>query len=157
MAAGSPSPAPMTLCSSGMPPRSDVMNSRRTIALARRSDGSRHAARDEVNRIVGAWVECLDHQTVVARCRDADVPASLIYSIADIFEDPQYRARGNIRMVDSRIGQLAVPDVVPRLSATPGKIDWLGAAVGAHNDEVFRDLLRLDASEMNELRERGVI
>jgi len=50
-----------------------------------------------------------------------------------------------------------VPDVVPRLSATPGKIDWLGAAVGAHNDEVFRDLLRLDASEMNELRERGVI
>jgi len=72
-------------------------------------------------------------------------------------EDPQYRARGNIRMVDSRIGQLAVPDVVPRLSATPGKIDWLGAAVGAHNDEVFRDLLRLDASEMNELRERGVI
>ena len=117
----------------------------------------RLAARDEVNRIVGAWVECLDHQTVLARCRDADVPASLIYSIADIFEDPQYRARGNIRMVDSRIGQLAVPDVVPRLSATPGKIDWLGAAVGAHNDEVFRDLLRLDASEMNELRERGVI
>ena len=117
----------------------------------------RLAARDEVNRIVGAWVECLDHQTVLARCRDADVPASLIYSIADIFEDPQYRARGNIRMGDSRIGQLAVPDVVPRLSATPGKIDWLGAAVGAHNDEVFRDLLRLDASEMNELRERGVI
>jgi len=130
------------------------MNSRRTRFGPKER---RLAARDEVNRIVGAWVECLDHQTVLARCRDADVPASLIYSIADIFEDPQYRARGNIRMVDSRIGQLAVPDVVPRLSATPGKIDWLGAAVGAHNDEVFRDLLRLDASEMNELRERGVI
>jgi crotonobetainyl-CoA:carnitine CoA-transferase CaiB-like acyl-CoA transferase len=73
----------------------------------------RLAARDEVNAIVAKWVASLDLETVLQRCKDGGVPASLIYSIADIFEDPQYRARGNIKMTDSRAGALAVPDVVP--------------------------------------------
>ena len=75
-----------------------------------------------VNRIVAEWVLSLDHTEVLARCAAAGAPASLIYSIADIFEDPQYRARGNIRLTESRIGDLAVPEVVPRLSGTPGAI-----------------------------------
>ena len=58
----------------------------------------RLAARDEVNRIVAAWVATLDLETVLALCSKGGVPASLIFSIADIFEDPQYRARGNIQM-----------------------------------------------------------
>ncbi len=81
----------------------------------------RLGARDEVNRIVAEWVLSLDLDVVLARCKKFGAPASLIYSIADIFEDPQYRARGNIRMTESRIGALAVPEVVPRLSATPGR------------------------------------
>jgi crotonobetainyl-CoA:carnitine CoA-transferase CaiB-like acyl-CoA transferase len=117
----------------------------------------RLAARDEVNRIVGAWVASLDSEAALARCAEAGVPASLIFSIADIFEDPQYQARGNIRTMPSRIGDLAVPEVVPRLSATPGEIHWLGDALGAHNDAVFRDLLGLDEKKIEELRESGVI
>jgi crotonobetainyl-CoA:carnitine CoA-transferase CaiB-like acyl-CoA transferase len=117
----------------------------------------RLAARDQVNAIVAAWVGSLDCETVLARCEAAGTPAGLIYSIADIFEDPQYRARGNIRTVDSRIGDLAVPGVVPRLSATPGEIRWLGEGLGAHNDEVLRDVLGLDEREIGELRAQGVI
>ena len=117
----------------------------------------RLAARDEVNALVGDWVSSLDCETVLARCEAAGTPASLIYSIADIFEDPQYKARGNIRTMDSRIGELAVPEVVPRLSAAPGEIRWLGEALGARNDTVFRDLLGLDEAEISELRSAGVI
>ena len=80
---------------------------------------------------------------VLAICARADVPAGLLNSIADIFDDPQYRARGNIGTYPSRIGELAVPDVVPRLSATPGAIKWLGPALGEHNDDVLRDVLGL--------------
>ena len=64
----------------------------------------RLAARDEVNAIVAKWVASLDLETVLARCAKGGVPASLIYSIADIFEDAQYRARGNIKMTESRAG-----------------------------------------------------
>ena len=69
----------------------------------------RLAARDEVNAIVARWVASLDLETALARCARGGVPASLIYSIADIFEDPQYSARGNIKMTDSRAGAIAVP------------------------------------------------
>jgi len=117
----------------------------------------RLAARDDVNRIVADWVSSLDHQAVLSRCAEFDVPASLIFSIADIFEDPQYRARGNIATMDSRIGALAVPAVVPRLSETPGEISWLGEGLGAQNEEIFERLLGLDGEAIKALREQGVI
>jgi crotonobetainyl-CoA:carnitine CoA-transferase CaiB-like acyl-CoA transferase len=117
----------------------------------------RLGARDAVNAIVAKWVASLDLETVLARCGRSDVPASLLYSIADIFEDPQYRARGNIKMTASRIGELAVPDVIPRLSQTPGQIHWLGEGLGAQNDEVFGSVLGLSNAEIARLREDGVI
>jgi crotonobetainyl-CoA:carnitine CoA-transferase CaiB-like acyl-CoA transferase len=94
---------------------------------------------------------------VLKRCAAGGVPASLIYSIADIFEDPQYRARGNIKMTASRAGAIAVPDVVPRLSATPGEIRWLGEGIGAQNEEIFRDLLGLKDNDLRQMRDEGVI
>jgi crotonobetainyl-CoA:carnitine CoA-transferase CaiB-like acyl-CoA transferase len=114
-------------------------------------------ARDEVNAIVAKWVASLDLETVLQRCKDGGVPASLIYSIADIFEDPQYRARGNIKMTDSRAGALAVPDVVPRLSQTPGEIRWLGEGLGSANDDIYRGLLGLRDDEITQMRDAGVI
>jgi crotonobetainyl-CoA:carnitine CoA-transferase CaiB-like acyl-CoA transferase len=136
----------------------DAMGQPELASLARYGDkDKRLAARDEVNRIVAQWMASLDHSTVLSRCAEFDVPASLIFSIADIFEDPQYRARGNIRMTESRIGDLAVPDVVPRLSATPGEIRWLGEGLGAQNQAIFAGLLGLDGQEIEALRERGVI
>ncbi len=117
----------------------------------------RLAAREEVNAIVARWVASLDLETALKRSAEGGVPASLVYSIVDIFEDPQYRARGNIKMTDSRAGAIAVPGVVPRLSATPGEIHWLGEAIGAQNEEVFRDLLGLKEDELSEMRDQGVI
>jgi crotonobetainyl-CoA:carnitine CoA-transferase CaiB-like acyl-CoA transferase len=111
----------------------------------------RLAARDE------AWVASLDLESVLARCLKGGVPASLVYSIADIFEDPQYRARGNIKMTDSRAGEIAVPNVVPRLSGTPGEIRWLGEGLGAQNDNVLEGLLGLTKEEVRRLRIEGVI
>jgi crotonobetainyl-CoA:carnitine CoA-transferase CaiB-like acyl-CoA transferase len=117
----------------------------------------RLAARDEVNKIVARWVASLDCETVLGRCAKGGVPASLIFSIADIFKDPQYRARGNIQMTDSRVGEIAVPGVVPRLSKTPGEIRWLGESVGAQNEEIFKGLLGLEDEQITRMRDEGVI
>lgn len=117
----------------------------------------RVAARDEVNGIVAAWVGGLTAAEVLTRCETAGVPAGAIYSIRDIFSDPQYWAREAIRKLPSRIGPLSVPAVFPKLSATPGDIKWLGVALGAHNDEVFGELLGLDEAERAELAKQGVI
>ncbi len=117
----------------------------------------RLAARNEVNAIVADWVASPDCTDVLARCEAAGTPASLLYSIEDIFADPQYAARENIRTVDSRIGPLAVPGVVPKLSGTPGEINWLGDALGAHNEEILGGLLGLGGDELAKLRAEDVI
>ena len=118
---------------------------------------NRLAARNEVNGIVADWVASLDCAEVIARCDAAGTPASLLYSIADIFDDPQYAARENIRTLDSRVGAVAVPGVVPKLSATPGEIKWLGEGLGAHNTEILGGLLGLSGDELEKLRAEDVI
>jgi crotonobetainyl-CoA:carnitine CoA-transferase CaiB-like acyl-CoA transferase len=60
-------------------------------------------------------------------------------------------------MTNSRVGTIAVPDVVPRLSETPGQIRWLGEGLGAHNDEIYKGLLELTSAEIDDLRISGVI
>ena len=68
------------------------------------------------------------------------------------------KSLGNIaRVSDPRAGTLAVPNVVPRLTGTPGGIDTLGPALGQHNQEILGGLLGLSAAELKGLESRGVI
>jgi succinyl-CoA:(S)-malate CoA-transferase subunit B len=52
---------------------------------------------------------------------------------------------------------LAIPNLVPRLSETPGEVRWLGPAMGEHNQEIYRDWLKLSEMEMEALRAARVI
>jgi succinyl-CoA:(S)-malate CoA-transferase subunit B len=91
-------------------------------------------------------------------CEAAQVPCGMVAAIDEIFEDPQYAARENIVLFqDDRAGEVAVQNVVPRMSGTPGGIEWLGPAVGAHNAEVYGELLGIDDARLKELTEAGVI
>jgi crotonobetainyl-CoA:carnitine CoA-transferase CaiB-like acyl-CoA transferase len=50
-----------------------------------------------------------------------------------------------------------VPNLVPKLSTTPGKVNWLGPELGAHNDEIYRGMLGLEEAELKRLKESAVI
>ena len=91
-------------------------------------------------------------------CGKGEVPCGPVYAIDEIFEDPHYAARENIKEVkDPRIGSVRVPNVVPRLTATPGGIDHLGPSLGQDSEDVYQQLLGLEEAEIADLRERGVI
>ncbi|MBT7663482.1 MAG: CoA transferase, partial [Rhodospirillaceae bacterium] len=91
-------------------------------------------------------------------CAGGEVPCATINSIADIFADPQFDARGTLhRMQHALLGEVVVPDVLPRLSGTPGTIENLGPALGNWNDEVYGKRLGLSPSEREELQKNGVI
>lgn len=114
--------------------------------------------REAINAMVSAWTSSLDRDEVIARCGEGDVPCGPVNSIADIFADEQFTVRDTLtRVSDERIGDLAVQGVVPKLSETPGEIKHLGAAMGAHNRDVYVDELGLSEEEMAALRDEGVI
>lgn len=118
----------------------------------------REAARPAVNGLVADWIGARAMDEVLRLCDEASVPCGPVHSIDTIFEDPQYAARDNIARVDHpNVGQVAVPNVVPRLSETPGGIDHLGVELGRHVEDVFRDLLGIDPARLDALRRSGVI
>jgi crotonobetainyl-CoA:carnitine CoA-transferase CaiB-like acyl-CoA transferase len=118
----------------------------------------RERYRAEVDAWVAQWTRNYALQDLIARCGEFDVPCAPVYSIAEIFRDPQYKARENIAYFkDPRIGDIAMPNVCPRLSDTPGSIEWLGPELGQHNEEVYLGLLGMSDAELGQFRERGVI
>jgi succinyl-CoA:(S)-malate CoA-transferase subunit B len=119
---------------------------------------NRERARQQVDGLVATWTSRHDRAELLRICEQAQVPCGPIYSIDEIFEDPQYAARGNIlTMHDERVGALPIPNLVPRLSDTPGEVRTLGPRLGEHNAEVYEGLLGLGAEELRRLADEGVI
>ena len=119
---------------------------------------ARERDRAIVDETVAAWTASYDRSDLLEICATSQVPAGPVYSIDEIFEDPHYAARENIlRMNDPRMGELAVPNLVPKLSATPGKVNFLGSALGFHNDEIYRGLLGLSDTDLQRLKDAAVI
>jgi formyl-CoA transferase len=118
----------------------------------------RTANADAVDAAVASWFA--EHSAADAqRILDAaGVPVSPIYSIADIFEDPQYQARGDIiAPEDPEIGAVPMPAVLPRFSRTPGRVRFVGPPLGAHNAQIYGGLLGLTDPQISDLHAAGVI
>jgi formyl-CoA transferase len=106
---------------------------------------------------IEAWTSARSPADVLAAMESAEVPASRIYSIADIVADPHYAARAMIRQIQLADGAtLKVPGVVPKLSLTPGDFTGGGPRLGEHTNEVLRGLGYDDAA-IAALKTRGVI
>ena len=111
----------------------------------------------EIDAAIQSWCSGRSIDAALAALKAADVPASRIYSVADMFGDPQFAARGMIEQQHLPDGTaLKVPSVVPKLSATPGGTAWLGPALGEHTEEILRQLGH-DQTAIDTLRRDGVI
>ncbi len=118
----------------------------------------RLALREHVDGIVTAWTTSLDRDEVMERCLAAEVPIGPLNTIADIVEDPHVQARGDLVTIDEPgLGAVTIPSVIPKLSATPGRIDTLGPALGSANREIYGGLLGLSDADIEKLRAGGVI
>jgi crotonobetainyl-CoA:carnitine CoA-transferase CaiB-like acyl-CoA transferase len=110
-----------------------------------------------IDAAISAWTATLDAAEVLQQLAAAAVPAGPIYSVADMMRDPHFQARGLFQTVEVDGKPLTVPALLPQLSDTPGRTDWPGPAVGAHNQEVYGGLLGLSDAELTALRDEGVI
>ena len=96
-----------------------------------------HVARGAVERefdgIVAEWTSTLTADAVLSTLRVHAVPAGLVYTAADMLNDPQYLARGMVERHLSRVGvDTPMLGVVPKFSRTPGAIVDVGPSLGEH-------------------------
>ena len=110
-----------------------------------------------IDELIGAWSGTLSLAECLEQLNAHDIPAGPIYSIADIFSDPQYQARDMLLDISHPdFGQLKVPGIIPKLSKTPGAVNWLGPRLGEHNTEVLREI-GLSDSQIRKMAEKGII
>ena len=121
-----------------------------------RNDG-RVARTQEIDEAIGAW--CAGHtiDSALAVLTAADVPAGKIYSVRDMMSDPQFLARDMFEQHQFADGTpVKLPAITPKLSATPGRTQWLGPTLGQHNDEVLAGL-GFDAAAIAKLKADGIV
>jgi crotonobetainyl-CoA:carnitine CoA-transferase CaiB-like acyl-CoA transferase len=122
------------------------------------SNQQRMQHQPELNAIVAAWIGARPARDVLRELSEAGVAVAPVYSNRDIAQDAQVAFRESItRVSDADFGSVAVPCVVPRLSATPGEARSAGPAAGAHNTEVYGGWLGLSDAERAALGRSGVI
>ncbi|MGK4924299.1 CaiB/BaiF CoA transferase family protein [Bordetella hinzii] len=123
--------------------------------LARNDGRARRVA--EIDGAIQAWCDGQTIDSALRALRQADVPVGKIYSVADMFADPQFLARGMIEQHYFPDGSpVKLPAVVPRLSATPGGTRWLGPRLGEHTEAVLKSL-GYDAAAIEQLAQTGAI
>ena len=121
------------------------------------SNDGRVAHTDLIDGAIGEWCATKTRDQVLTVLGAVDVPVSEIYSVADMFNDAQFKARGMIERHQLQDGQeIAIPAVTPKLSKTPGATQWLGPVLGEHTAEVLSEL-GFTLEQLDELTHKKVI
>lgn len=123
--------------------------------LAHNDGRTRHTQR--IDDAIAQWAAGQPLETVLSVLETAAVPSGRIYTAKDIFEDLHYQAREMIQHMALPDGQpFAMPGVVPKLSATPGRTRWVGPELGEHTQEVL-DRIGVTPEQLAQLREAGLV
>ena len=121
------------------------------------SNQGRVKAATELDQAIGDWTERHTVTDALAQMGAASVPAGRIYDIADIAEDPHYRARDMILKQRTRQGfDVEVPGIVPKLLSTPGAIHSPAPVLGEHTRGIL-DGLGFTEEQQAQLKAEGVI
>ncbi len=122
------------------------------------TNGKRVENRAELTRLLAQifrkrstheWLEVLER---------AGVPNGPINDVAQVFEEPQVKARGiRIELEHAAGGKVPMVASPMRFSETPLEYRLAPPALGEHTDEVLRGLLRKSEAEIARLRADGVI
>lgn len=121
-----------------------------------RNDGrARRVA--EIDGAIQQWCDGRGIEEALNTLKAADVPGGKIYSVADMFSDPQFLARRMIEQHHFADGSpVKLPAVVPKLSETPGGTRWIGPSLGEHTEEVLKSL-GYDSAAIDKLAQTGAI
>ena len=136
-----------------------VMGREEWVTDSRFATGRARGQNQEVlEQMVQDWVGRHDLLFLEAKLAAADVPATRIFTMADVFDDPHYAARETVaRVAHPALGLLAMAAPAPRLSQSPGEIRWPGRAIGADTREILMQTAGYDEEQVRSLIADGTI
>ena len=118
---------------------------------------ARGAHADELDELVSQWTVGQRAQDVLAALHEVGVPCGLLYTPADMADDPHFQARQSlVEVTDPEAGPVLMPAVAPRLSRTPGSVRWTGPRLGEHTEQVLAEA-GLTPDDVAGLRAAGVV
>ncbi|MBU3581480.1 CoA transferase [Polynucleobacter sp. AP-Capit-er-40B-B4] len=110
----------------------------------------------ELDQAIEQWTKTVSTTKALEALDSVAVPAGRIYTVADIANDPHYKARENIQTIQMQDGtKVDVPGVIPKLSRTPGSIKTLAPDIGQNTDEILKSI-GLSNDQVASLKERGI-
>lgn len=120
---------------------------------------ARGANQELLDDIINAWTKTLTVDEVEKLMLDAGVPSGKIYRAPEMLADPHFKARESIVNVPTdKWPDLKMQNIFPKMSKTQGEIRWPGPEVlGAHNEEVYKDLLGLGDDDLEDLKNKSII
>ena len=119
---------------------------------------ARGAHQEELDELIGEWSKNFTAKELLDLMEDHAVPSGKIYKAPDMLEDPHFQAREAIVKIDHpHYDNIHMQNVFPKLSDTPGQINWPGPELGAHNEEIYGGLLGKSAEDLKALAEDGTI
>ncbi len=121
-----------------------------------------HTARGEhqaeLDERINKWSRTMTSEALEAACEENGVPCGRILRAPEMLEHPQFKAReAIIKMMHPEIGEMAMQNVFPKFSETPGNVRWTAPEVGAHNVEILGEELGISRERLEELSREGVI
>ena len=122
------------------------------------TNDARIANGEAVDQALAEAIGRRSREEIVRLFETEGLTAAPVYDIVDIMEDAHFKARRTfVELPDPQLGTVTMSAPTPRLSETPGKVRWAGAALGAHNGEVYAGELGLTDSELEKLKADGII
>ena len=119
---------------------------------------ARRARREQIDSLIGEWTQDKSARELMVRLQDAGVPAGVVQSQADLWEDPQVAHRGFFQWLEhAECGPMPYDGLTYHLSKTPGALRMPQALIGQHNFEILEDILGLSDSSVVRLLESGVL
>jgi crotonobetainyl-CoA:carnitine CoA-transferase CaiB-like acyl-CoA transferase len=110
---------------------------------------------DEVDARMKQWMEKRTAEDVIQQFKEAQAVVELIRNVDDILADPHIEARQNIVGFEGE--PCKVVNAVPNLSATPGRVRWLGRAIGQDTTEILAQDIGLTKEQIADLYASGAV
>ena len=118
----------------------------------------RKAHEEELNTHIARWTGQQKAERLMERLQQASVPAGVVNSNSDLFQDPQLKHRCLYPEVEHvEIGRHHVEAPELRLSKTPYRIQRSGPLLGEHSYPILHDVLELTDEEIAALIAEGVV